>query len=173
MINALGTVLRWIFTPFIALFLLFEEWGWEPLAALLQRLARMPVWAWCERKITQLPPWGALLVLLVPAVALFPIKLLALLLLRHGQFVLGFTVLIAAKLIGTALVARLFQLTQPALMQFAWFAHWYPRWKAWKDRLMDYVRASAVWQLGKRFKARAKDGLRYARKLWHQIRHGA
>jgi hypothetical protein len=170
MFKALGTVLRWIFTPFLALLLLFEEWGWEPLAALLQRLARLPLWAWCERKITQLPPWAALLVLLVPAVALFPIKLLALFLIRHGQFVLGFTVLIGAKLVGTAFVARLFQLTLPALMQLAWFARWYPRWKAWKDSLMDYIRASAVWQMGKRI----KTGLRRsARSAWNKLRRRA
>jgi hypothetical protein len=94
MFKALGTVLRWIFTPFIALFLLFEEWGWAPLAALLQRLARLPIWAWCERQIAQLPPWGALLVLLVPAVALFPVKLLALFFIGRGQLVVGFTVLV-------------------------------------------------------------------------------
>jgi hypothetical protein len=170
MFKGLGTVLRWIFTPFLALLLLFEEWGWEPLAALLQRLSRLPIWAWCERKITQLPPWAALLVLLVPAVALFPIKLLALFLIRHGQFVLGFTVLIAAKLVGTAFVARLFQLTLPALMQLAWFARWYPRWKAWKDSLMDYIRASAVWQMGKRI----KTGLRRsARSAWSKLRRRA
>ncbi len=170
MFKGLGKVLAWIFTPFLALLLLFEEWGWVPLAALIQRLARLPLWAWCERKITQLPPWAALLVLLVPAVALFPIKLLALFLIRHGQFVWGFSVLISAKLVGTAIVARLFQLTLPALMQFAWFARWYPRWKAWKDRLMDYIRASAVWQMGKRMKAGLR---RSARSLWRKFRPDA
>jgi hypothetical protein len=173
MFKALSTILRWIFTPFLALLLLFEEWGWEPLAALLQRLSRLPLWAWCERKITQLPPWGALLVLMVPAAGLFPIKLLALYLIRHGQFALGFSVLIAAKLVGTAFVARLFQLTLPALMQFAWFARWYPRWKAWKDRLMDHIRASAFWQMGKRAKTRAQHGLREARSVWRKFRRGA
>jgi hypothetical protein len=167
MLKALGTILRWIFTPFLALLLLFEEWGWEPLAALLQRLSHLPLWDWCERKISQLPPWAALLVLLVPAAALFPIKLLALFLIRHGQFFLGFTVLIGAKLVGTAFVARLFQLTLPALMQFAWFARWYPRWKAWKDRIMDYIRASTVWQMGKRIKAGLR---RSARRVWSKFR---
>ncbi len=173
MFKALGTVLRWIVTPFIALFLLFEEWGWEPLAALLHRLARLPLWAWCEQKISQLSPWQALPVLLVPAVALFPIKLLALFLIKSGHYALGLGVLITAKLVGTALVARLFQLTLPALMQFTWFARWYPRWKAWKDSLMDYMRASAVWQMGKRLKTVAKDGLHRARSAWRKLRDGA
>jgi hypothetical protein len=164
--KALVTVLRWIFTPFIALLLIFEEWGWEPLAALMQRLARLPMWAWCERKIAKLSPWEAMLVLLIPAVALFPIKLLALYFVHNGQLVLGFTVLIAAKLFGTAVVARLFQLTLPALMQFAWFAKWYPRWKAWKDQLMNQVRTTVVWQAGRRVKSALR---RAARRFWHKV----
>jgi hypothetical protein len=166
MLKALGTLLRWIFTPFIALLLLFEEWGWEPLAALVRRMSRLPVWAWCERKIAKLSPWEALLVLVIPAVALFPIKLAALYFIRHGQLVIGMSVLIGAKLLGTALVARLFQLTEPALMQFGWFAKWYPRWKVWKDQLMDSVRASALWQIVKRFKSRTKAA---ARATWRRF----
>jgi hypothetical protein len=63
---------------------------------------------------------------------------------------------LSAKLLGTAILARLFQLTQPALMQFAWFAKWYPRWKNWKDGLMDKVRQSEPWQAVIRFKRSAK-----------------
>ena len=166
MLKALGTLLRWIFTPFIALLLLFEEWGWEPLAALMRRMSRLAVWAWCERKIAKLSPWQALLVLVIPAVALFPIKLAALYFIRHGQVVIGMGILIGAKLLGTALVARLFQLTEPALMQFGWFAKWYPRWKLWKDQLMDHMRASAVWQMVKRFKSRTKAAVRG---MWRRL----
>lgn len=164
--KALGTLLRWIFTPFIALLLVFEEWGWEPLAAAMQRLARLPLWARCERWIARLPRWGALVVMGAPALALFPVKLLALYFLGHGQAVIGTVVLIAAKLAGTALLARLFQITQPALLQFVWFAKWYPRWKAWKDQLMTQVRASAVWRTGRRIKAVLR---RTARQFWQKF----
>jgi len=44
-------------------------------------------------------------------------------------------------------------LTQPALMRLAWFARWYPRWKAWKDRVMDEVRRSPGWLAVQRLKA--------------------
>jgi hypothetical protein len=158
----LRRLLRWVFTPFIVLILLFEEWGWEPLAALMQRFAQLPFWAWCERKIAKLSPWEAMLVLVVPAVALFPIKLLALFFVHRGQVALGFAVLVAAKLIGTAFVARLFQLTEPALMQFAWFAKWYPRWKIWKDALLVSVRASALWRTGRSIKLAVRLRLRLA-----------
>jgi hypothetical protein len=164
--KAFGTVLRWIFTPIIALVLIFEEWGWEPLAALLARLARLPMWASMERWIASLPPWAALIVLGTPTLALFPIKLLALYLLGAGHAVVGATVLILAKLAGTALLARLFSITQPALMQLGWFARWYPRWKAWKDALMDRVRASGLWQLGKRTKMSIRFAARRLKALF-------
>jgi hypothetical protein len=163
MFKALGLVLRWIFTPVVAVVLLFEEWGWIPLAALVSRLARLPVWARLERKIALLPPWGALLVLGLPTLALLPVKLLALYFIGQGQAMVGVGILITAKLLGTALLARLFQVTQPALMQIGWFATWYPRWKAWKDALMARMRASALWRMGRSM----KTGLRRSvRKFW-------
>jgi hypothetical protein len=58
-------------------------------------------------------------VLAVPTLALFPIKLLALYLFSHGQSAWGLGLLIGAKIIGTAFVARLFYIVQPTLMQWA------------------------------------------------------
>jgi hypothetical protein len=142
--------------------LLFEEWGWEPLAALFARLARLPVWAVLERKIAQLPPSGAILVFAVPMLTLLPVKLLALYLFGKGQTVLGLVLLLSAKLGGTAIMARLFQLTHPALMQLRWFAWWYPRWKAWKDGVLEEVRRSALWRSVQEFK--------HAAKLWWRAR---
>jgi hypothetical protein len=158
--------LRFVFTALAALVLLFEEWGWEPLAALLARLAKLPLWAWLERRIALLPPWGALLVFFVPMLALLPVKVLALYLFATDHPTAGLALLMGAKLAGTALVARLFTLTQPALMQLAWFAHWYPRWKAWKDGLMEQVRASAVWRAGRHFKRRLKARWQALRRWW-------
>jgi hypothetical protein len=157
MLEGFLMVMRWICTPFIALFLLFEEWGWVPLAALLSRLKEIPLWAWCERRIAQLPPFAALLVLLVPSIGLLPAKFMALWLIRHGQYGLGLFVLLSAKLVGTAFLARLFELTQPALMKFAWFAKWYPRWKTWKDALLASIRASQLWQFSRVIKLRIKS----------------
>ena len=101
----------------VALFLLFEEWGWEPLAAAFAALGRLPVWRQLERLIVRLPPWAALLAFGVPMLALIPIKLLAVYLLGQGHLATGLGIIVLAKLAGTAFAARLFQLTQPALMQ--------------------------------------------------------
>jgi hypothetical protein len=68
--------------------------------------------------------------------------------------------------VGTALLARLFTLTQPTLMRLAWFAHWYPRWKAWKDGIIAQVRASPAWRMGRRVKARARVRWNAWRRRW-------
>ncbi len=146
-------ILRSLMFGILAVVLLFEEWGWEPLANLFKRLARLPLWARLERRFGALHRWGALLSFGVPMVGLFPVKLLALFLLGQGHALAGVALLIGAKLLGTAVLARLFQLTQPALMQFEIFAHWYPRWKAWKDGFMAKIRESEPWRMGRRLKA--------------------
>jgi hypothetical protein len=154
--TALRTLLRTVFTALLVPVLLFEEWGWAPLANLLARLGRLPLWAWLERSVASLPPWAALLVFLLPVVALFPIKLIALYLFGSGHYTSGLVLLLGAKLAGTAVVARLFQLTLPALMQIPLFARWYPRWKTWKDRVLGAVRQSAPWRAARALKARGR-----------------
>jgi hypothetical protein len=94
---------------------------------------------------------------------LLPVKVLALYLFGQGQTTLGLVLLLGAKLGGTAVLARLFQLTQPALMQLRWFAWWYPRWKAWKDGVLAEVRRSAPWREGQRLK-------RSAQAWWKRLR---
>jgi hypothetical protein len=166
--HMLRKFLRILLTAPLALILLFEEWGWGPLAALMARLAKLPLWARLERTIASLPPRVALATFLLPMVALFPIKLGALYLFASGHKLFGAFILIAAKLAGTAVVARLFHITQPALMQLAWFAKWYPRWKAWKDALLERVRASPAWRAGKWFKLQLQRRLHSAAQRWRR-----
>src|SRR5574343_501955 len=102
--HRLALLLRRLGGALLALLILFEEWGWEPLQRALARLGRLPLLRQLEAAITRLPP------------------LLALGLIAHGKRLLGVAVIVAAKLVGTAVVARLFTLTRPALMRMAWFA---------------------------------------------------
>ncbi|RZL87860.1 MAG: hypothetical protein EOP82_24895 [Variovorax sp.] len=156
-------LLRGIAAALLVPLLLFEEWGWEPLAAAMARLARLPIWARLESMVQALPPQGALLVFLLPVLTLLPFKLLALFLLGAGHAKSAVLLLISAKLVGTAIVARLFQLVEPALMRIPLFARWYPRWMQWKDRVLTWVRQSAPWR-GARY---LKSG---ARRWWRSLR---
>ena len=126
-------VLRTALQIVLALLILLEEWGWRPLADLLGRLARWRPWARLETAIARLPPYAALFV-----------------------FVLAALLFAGAKVVATALVARIFMLTQPALMQIGWFAWAYDTIMPWKEALVERVRASWVWRVSRIWKERAK-----------------
>lgn len=145
-IAALRKLLRAVATVVLVPILLFEEWGWDPLAAQVSKLARLPLWARLEDRVRTLPPWGALLVFFLPVVFLFPVKLAALFLFGRSHYASGFVLLAGAKLVGTAIVARLFQLVKPTLLTIGWFGRWYPRWTAWKDEVLCRVRRSGPWR---------------------------
>jgi hypothetical protein len=150
--------LRRLVTLPIALLILFEEWGWEPLKRAMAWLMRWAL-AWVERRIAVLPPYAALVVFFAPTLLLLPLKFGALWLIGHGQALLGLVVIVLAKVAGTALLARIFQLTQPSLMRLPWFARVYTRWVAWKAALVEQVRASWVWRSARVIKRRVAQQL--------------
>ncbi|MGO4391613.1 hypothetical protein AB4Z46_09695 [Variovorax sp. M-6] len=145
--------------------LLFEEWGWEPLARGAARLARLRIWARIEATVRALPPWGAVLAFFLPALMLLPVKLFGLFLLGEGHAMSALLLLLAAKLVGTAVLARLFQLVEPALMRIPWFARFYPRWKVWKDGVLTHVRETRGWRL-------LRTLTRRIRRSWRRLRAG-
>jgi hypothetical protein len=159
-------VLRTALQIVLALLILLEEWGWRPLAELLGRLARWQPWARLETAIARLPPYAALVVFVVPSVFLLPLKFLAVFLIAKGYFLIAGLLFAGAKVVATALVARLFMLTQPALMQIGWFAWGYDTVMPWKDALVERVRASLVWRVGRLWKEQAKRALAAAWRPW-------
>ena len=157
--------LKALFGWLLALLILFEEWGWEPLQRALAWVGRLPGLRWLENQIRALPPYAALALFLLPTAMLLPVKLLALWLIGQGQVVFGTLVILGAKVVGTTAVARLFALTRPALMQLNWFARLYTRWIDWKEALLTQVRASWPWRLGRVLKRRWKQRLR---RFWNR-----
>ena len=150
----------------LALVVLFEEWGWIPLSRLLQALGRLHVWRVLEKRIAALPPHWALPLFATPMVVLFPVKLLVLQRLATGHLWQAAVLEILSKLVGTAIVAWLFQLVQPALMQIGWFARWYPRWLLWKARWFALIRSSRPWRIGRLMRRRV-------RRWWHTLKKQA
>ncbi len=162
--NLLKALLRLLSWP-LALVILFEEWGWEPLQRLFVRLAHALGLQWLEARIRALPPYAALALFLLPTLSLLPVKLLALWLIGQGQLLWGTLVIVAAKLVGTAILARLFTLTRHALLRLAWFAALYARWTRFKEALLAQVRASWPWRAGRVLKRRWQ-------RRWHGWKHG-
>lgn len=139
-----------------ALIVLFEEWGWRPLSELLAWFAKFRPWAAAERWIARLPPYPALLVFALPTTLLMPLKFVAMWLLANGKFAAATGLFVGAKIASTALVARIFMLTKPALMRLASFARAYGWFIPWKDHLFAIIRSSWVWRYGRMVKTRVR-----------------
>jgi hypothetical protein len=140
-----------------ALVIFIEEWGWRPLAALLGRIARWPPIARLEALVRCAPRHLALALFLVPALLLVPVKLGALWLIQDDQAILGVAIIVVAKVLGTALVGRLFVLVESQLMTFAWFVRCAAWWRAIRDQVGHALRQSFVWR-----------GARVLRRVWRE-----
>ena len=147
-----------------AIVIFVEEWGWRPLTAFAAALARWLHLQRLEARIAAAPPIVALLLFLAPAVLLFPLKLLALWLIGQGDAGLGVFIIVAAKVLGTAFVGRLFVLVEPQLMTFAWFARALGWWRETKAQIVERVRRSAPWRAARALRrlwlARARKAMR-------------
>lgn len=143
---------RWkklLAAPFIliaAIFVLLEDWLWDDLQRLAAAIGRLPVFRQVESLIANLPPYAALSVFAVPTLLLLPVKLAALWFIAHGQAAFGFLVVVFAKVAGTALVARIYTLTEPKLLLIGWFAWLHARFVIFKARVYDTIKASRIYQ---------------------------
>lgn len=149
-----------------ALIVLFEEWGWKPLSEALAWLAKFGPIAAIERWIVTLRPYPSLLVFALPTTILLPLKFVAMWLLAAGQYWAATGLFIAAKIASTALVARIFTLTKPALMQIGWFARSYNWFVPWKDAFFGAIRASWPWRYGRMVKNAIRLEIKQAWTRW-------
>lgn len=142
--------LKRILTPplvvFAAILMWVEEWLWEHLKGLTAWIANFPLIHWLETLIVRLPPYPTMLVFLLPASVFLPVKIGALWLITHGQMLLGFGLIIGAKIIGTAMAARLYVVSKPKLMTIAWFAFLHNWLTATRDYLYSRVKAMPLYQ---------------------------
>jgi hypothetical protein len=128
---------HWAASLFIgaaALVYLIEEWLWDALKRAMGLLGRAPGLKQLERWVAGLPPAGAAFFFVLPASLALPVKLIALKWIATGRIVAGTAVIIAAKILATALFARIYVLTQPALMRVRWFVALHAgvlRWRVW------------------------------------------
>jgi hypothetical protein len=145
-----------------ALVILFLEWGWEPLAAVFAKFVQLFGFERLRDWIAGLPPYGALALFAAPAVCLIPVKLFAVYLFATGHPAVGVGLIVLAKLAGTAVVARIYMLTQPQLMRIGWFKTAHDSFMPWKDRMYAEIRASAAWRQGRIVRVEVKRALNRA-----------
>ena len=131
----------------LALVFLFEAWLWShlaPIVAWLVALVALPrLKARVAAAIEGLPPAAILIVFIVPILVLLPIKLLGFWLLAHGSWLGAMATLALAKVVSMGVMAFIFDVTRPKLLQLAWFRWLYERvlaGLAWAHGYVDPVK---------------------------------
>ena len=140
----------------LAILLIFEEWLWDILTAIGQKLAKWLGLEKFEYWLSQTSPNTALIAITIPILMVTPINLAALWLLANGLILQGIFLEIVAKLLGTLLVARVFALTKPQLLTFHFFALIYHTITGWLRWAHAKVTQTPMYRLAKQFKAEVK-----------------
>ena len=81
-----------------------------------------------------------------PGRAALPAEIAALGLLQAGHAATGVGIIVAAKVLGTAVAGRLFVLLEPQLREFAWFVRALDGWHRIKVWVGVAVRKSRIWR---------------------------
>ena len=132
----------------LALVFLVEAWLWEHLRPLVAWVVNLIAWDRLKARfaagIAHLGPYPTLLIFLIPPAILFPFKLLGLWMLAHGSWLGAMAVLALAKVVSMGVMAFIFELTRPKLLQLAWFRWFYEHilvWLAKAHALIDPIKA--------------------------------
>lgn len=166
---------RLLTPPFIilaAFVIWFWEWLWEPLERLMAKIGQWPVLHQIEAFISRTPRYLALACFVIPGAILLPFKLLGLYFIGHGAAFLGIATFLTAKVVGTALVARIFSLTKPQLMEIAWFARAYAAVVRFRDYVFDSLHQHPVYRQTKASLAALRQRLKTVRRglFFHSLR---
>jgi hypothetical protein len=113
----------------LAVIFLIEAWLWdhlEPLVAWV--VAKIPLNTfkhWLAERVDTLSPAMTLIVFFVPAIPLFPLKLVGVYLLAHEYWLSAILTIVFAKFLGVGVTAFVFDVTRPKLLEMAWFERIY------------------------------------------------
>jgi len=118
----------------VTAWMLVEEYLWHGLVRLGAWIGRLRPIARLEAHLAACSPPTCLAVLLVPIGLGVLIELVALWLIAAGHALAGVVLLVAAKLVPTALVARIYTICEPKLEAIAWFV-----------RVRDLILAAKNW----------------------------
>jgi hypothetical protein len=143
-----------------ALVFLFEEWLWTGFLHLFAWLGRFGLLRWVDARLLRLSPATALIILCIPIVFLFPVKVAGLWMIAKGSFFTGCLVMLAAKIASTALIARIFLTCRPQLLQMQWFARLYALTCAFRDRIHRWMAQQPAWHDAKRLVRHIRNTVR-------------
>lgn len=152
----LKRALELIFVPFAAAFVFVEQVLIKYLNVAMAAFARLPPIARFETWLKGLPPWAAFVTFVCPSLLILPVKLSAVWFVLHGFYTTALVVVLAAKLVATALLARLYKILRPTLMTIPWYAAIDTWFFDWRDKAYAFVRNLPAWQRARAFVQRLR-----------------
>jgi hypothetical protein len=138
-----------ILLSLLAIFLIMEEWLWDLLTAFGRSLAKWLNLEPFEQWLAQTSAPVALVAFSIPILIVAPINLVAFGLLAKGLILQGILTEILAKLLGTLLVARVFALTKPQLLTFAFLSFIYTTITRWLQWAHQRITETAIYRWAK------------------------
>jgi len=145
--------------PFAAAVVFVEQVLIRYLNMMMVAVARWPPIARLEGWLMTLPPWAAVLTFAMPSIIILPVKVSALWFAAHHRFALATAAVVLGKIMATAIVARLYRILRPTMMQLRWFAWADTKFFAWRDWAYAFVKSLPAWQEAKALVQRARTWL--------------
>lgn len=146
-------------------FVLFEEFFWSQAMRWAAKAWKFLPARRLEQAVRGLGPGAAACCFVVPALALLPVKIAGIKLMAGGHAAAGAAVFLCGKAAGTALAAKIYSLTEPALMQIGWLSRLIGRVLAWKGAIKAWAGAQPAVAKARRLAQRAKARLGRAKAL--------
>lgn len=133
---------------FLAVLFLLEAWLWRRLGPLVDWCAAHIPFARLKAALAhwarRLPPYGALVLFLIPLALVEPLNVAAVWAFAHGHWSLGAASLLFEKLVGVGLMAFVYGACEPQLQAIGWFSRLVRLCvlaKAWADREVAPLKA--------------------------------
>lgn len=113
----------------VAALYLFESWLWDNVREWLRRLGRAlgveRLDPWLRGVVAGLSPRATLLIFLTPALAIYPIKFVALGLIMRGHILTGALTIFFVKTLALGVTSYLFDICREKMLQMPTFARVY------------------------------------------------
>ena len=139
-------LLKKLFTFLLFVVIVIEEAFWSVFETLSGFFERFKLIRKLEDFVAARHPATCLALFLIPVMLMFPFKIAGVWLIAHGHTLDGLFMFVSAKATGTFLAARLFAITKSKLLSIRWFAYCFEKFTAWKNRIKDYIHATASYK---------------------------
>jgi len=126
------------------------------LRPVARAIGRLTVMARLGERVRALPPYPALILVVIPVALLEPAKPLGFYLMAAGHFRTGIGIIAGAEILKVLVVERLFDMSRDKIMSIWWFARGYNFVIGWLVRL----RILQAWRAARRWGLQLRQALR-------------